>query len=342
MFRAAAEQREVAHVEHEAVLAFQRGAQIVEYRDGYVAQRAAHFAREVLMNLAEVIHGGTVSEVRVRHDADRREGLECSVHGGQMHVGIFGADDLGDGFRAEVLVGVEEHTDHEAARGGDAPAVGADLIEHRVDVTRSHPASVRTRRKCRSHPVSLLQNRGMEQPSLETLIAGLGDIRQSPADHGVLELIVRRPSEGMRETLETGELNHSDGLAGDTWNLRPSRRSPDGGPHIEMQLNIMNSRAIARIAQTPDRWALAGDQLFVDLDLSEANLPAGTHLAIGSAVIEVTAEPHTGCAQFSERFGADARKFVNSDGGRELRVRGINAKVVRPGTVTRGDQITKV
>ena len=182
----------------------------------------------------------------------------------------------------------------------------------------------------------------MEQPSLETLVAGLDDIRQSPADHGVLELIVRRPSEGMRETLQTGELNHEEGLAGDNWNLLPSRRSPDGGPHIEMQLNMMNARAIALIAQSPERWQLAGDQLYVDLDLSEANLPAGTRLAIGTAVIEVTAEPHTGCAQFSERFGADAQKFVNSDGGREVRARGINAKVIRPGTVTRGDQITKV
>ena len=182
----------------------------------------------------------------------------------------------------------------------------------------------------------------MEHASLETLTAGLDDIRQSPADHGVLELIVRRPSEGMRETLETGELHHDEGLAGDNWNLLGSRRSPDGGPHIEMQLNIMNARAIALIAQSPERWQLAGDQLFVDLDLSEANLAAGTRLAIGTAVIEVTAEPHTGCSQFSERFGAGARKFVNSDAGRELRIRGINAKVVRPGTVTRGDQITKV
>ena len=182
----------------------------------------------------------------------------------------------------------------------------------------------------------------MEHRSLDTLLAGLDHIRQSPSDHGTLELIVRRPAEGIRETLETGELIHSDGLAGDSWNKRPSRRSPDGGPHVDMQLNIMNARAIALIAPTPERWSLAGDQLYVDLDLSGANLPAGTRLGIGSAVIEVTAEPHTGCTQFSERFGPDARKFVNSDGGREVRARGINAKVVVPGTITRGDQITKV
>jgi hypothetical protein len=181
----------------------------------------------------------------------------------------------------------------------------------------------------------------MEQ-SLETLLAGLDDIRRSPQDHGRLELIVRRPAEGAREVLETGELVHSEGLAGDTWNQRGSRRSPDGGPHPDMQLNLMNSRAIALIAQSPDRWQLAGDQLYVDLDLSEANLPAGTRLAIGTAVIEVTAEPHTGCAQFSQRFGASARKFVNSEGGREVRARGINAKVVVPGTITTGDGITKV
>ena len=182
----------------------------------------------------------------------------------------------------------------------------------------------------------------MEQPSFETLLAGLAEIRRSPPDDGRLELIVRRPSSGVREVLETGELTRSDGLVGDSWNQRPSRRSPDGGPHPEMQLNIINSRAIALIAQSPDRWPLAGDQLYVDLDLSETNLPAGTRLAIGTAVIEVTAEPHTGCAHFSRRFGPDARRFVNSDGGTAVRARGINAKVVVPGTITEGDRITKV
>jgi len=182
----------------------------------------------------------------------------------------------------------------------------------------------------------------MEQPTLDTLLAGLDEIRRSPTDGGLLELIVRRPAVGVREVLETGILTHSEGLSGDSWNQRPSRRSADGGPHPHMQLNIMNSRAIALIAQSQDRWALAGDQLYVDLDLSEANLPAGTRLAIGTAVIEVTDQPHTGCTQFSQRFGADARKFVNSQGGRALRARGINAAVVVPGTVTKGDRIAKV
>lgn len=182
----------------------------------------------------------------------------------------------------------------------------------------------------------------MDHPTFEQLLDGLDRIRDSPGDHGSLELIVRRPAVGVRDVLETGELNFAEGLAGDTWNIRPSRRSSDGGPHPDMQLNLMNARAIALIAQTPDRWALAGDQLYVDLDLSEVNLPAGTRLALGSAVIEVTDQPHTGCVQFSERFGANARKFVNSEGGSELRVRGINAKVLSPGTITRGDQITKV
>lgn len=182
----------------------------------------------------------------------------------------------------------------------------------------------------------------MEHATLDDLLAGLDDIRRSPADDGVLELIVRRPAIGVREVLETGELTQTEGLAGDTWNQRPSRRSDDGGPHPDMQLNIMNSRAIARIARDPARWPLAGDQLYVDLDLSAANLPAGTHLAVGTAVIEITAQPHTGCVQFSERFGPDARRFVNSDGGREVRARGINARVVTPGTITRGDRIRKI
>jgi MOSC domain-containing protein YiiM len=182
----------------------------------------------------------------------------------------------------------------------------------------------------------------MDYPTSETLEAGLADVRRSPRETGTLELIVRRPAEGERETLETGELSLESGLVGDTWNIRGSRRSADGGPHPDRQLNLMNARAAALVAGTPERRALAGDQLYVDLDLTEANLPAGTRLALGTAVIEVTDQPHTGCAQFRQRFGPDASRFVNSDAGRELRLRGINARVVVAGTITRGDTVTKV
>jgi MOSC domain-containing protein YiiM len=104
----------------------------------------------------------------------------------------------------------------------------------------------------------------------------------------------------------------------------------------------MNARVIALIAQDEDRWPLAGDQLFVDLDLSKTNLPAGTRLALGSAVIEVTAEPHTGCRKFVDRFGLDAMQFVNSEAGRRLQLRGINAKVVQGGTIRVGDLVRKI
>jgi MOSC domain-containing protein YiiM len=109
-----------------------------------------------------------------------------------------------------------------------------------------------------------------------------------------------------------------------------------------MQLNVMNARVIALVAQGEQRWPLAGDQLFLDLDLSAANLPAGTQLALGTAVIEVTDQPHTGCGKFVERFGVDAMQFVNSSIGRELHLRGINARVVRPGRVRAGDVVRKV
>jgi len=176
----------------------------------------------------------------------------------------------------------------------------------------------------------------------EELHNGLDEIRRSPRDQGVLKLIVRRPGIGEREVLEQGELDLVQGLVGDTWNRRTSNRSFDGGPHPDMQLNIMNARAIALISQSPDRWQLAGDQLFVDLDLSPANLPPGTRLAIGSAIVEVTAEPHTGCGKFVSRFGVDAMKFVNSTIGRELSLRGINAKVVQPGAIRIGDAVRKM
>lgn len=175
------------------------------------------------------------------------------------------------------------------------------------------------------------------------LEAGLDEIRQSPKDAGELKLIVRRPRVGVREVLEQGQLDLVEGLAGDTWRFRPSSRMADKkSPHPDMQINVMNARVIALVAQDPGRWALAGDQLFIDLDLSQANLPAGTRLAIGSAIIQVTPQPHTGCGKFVERFGLDAMKFVNSPLGRELCLRGINAKVVQPGTIRRGDIARKI
>jgi MOSC domain-containing protein YiiM len=171
--------------------------------------------------------------------------------------------------------------------------------------------------------------------TLDKLTAGLPHIERSPKDAGVLRLIVRRPRVGAREVLSEAELDVMTGLVGDTW----SRRGRS--PHPEMQINIMNARAIALIAQSDDRWPLAGDQLYIDLDLTDENLPAGTRLALGSAVIEVTAEPHTGCGKFAERFGVDATKFVNSKEGRRLHLRGINAKVVQSGTIRVGDVASK-
>jgi hypothetical protein len=182
----------------------------------------------------------------------------------------------------------------------------------------------------------------MKQLTTAELEAGLAAVRQSPKDSGVLEMIVRRPRAGEREVLDEAELDLVDGLVGDTWKLRASKRTSDGSPHPEMQLNIMNSRVATLVAQQRDRWALAGDQLFVELDLSAENVPAGTRLAIGSAIVEVTAEPHTGCAKFVDRFGLDAMKFVNSPIGRQLNLRGINAKVVRPGTIRVGDVVRKL
>ena len=178
--------------------------------------------------------------------------------------------------------------------------------------------------------------------ALPELEAGLSHIEQSPADAGVLALIVRRPWIDAREALDEGELSVEDGLVGDSWRERGSSRSADGRAHPDMQINVMNARVAALVAQQRERWKLAGDQLYVDLDLSAANLPAGTRLALGDAVIEVTPQPHTGCRKFVERFGLDAMKFVNSEVGRRLNLRGINAKVIRPGRIRVGDTVRKV
>ena len=176
----------------------------------------------------------------------------------------------------------------------------------------------------------------------EELEAGLDEIRVAPTDEGLLQLIVRRPRVDEREVLEEGELHTSEGLVGDSWKFRGSSRTPDGSSHPDMQLNIMNARVIALVAQDKDRWQLAGDQLFIDMDLSAENLPAGTRLALGSAVIEVSPQPHTGCQKFVSRFGLDAMKFVNSKLGLQLRLRGLNAKVVEPGMIRVGDLVRKI
>jgi MOSC domain-containing protein YiiM len=177
--------------------------------------------------------------------------------------------------------------------------------------------------------------------ALTALEDGLGDVRASPATAGTVELIVRRPAEDEREVVEHARLDPHDGLVGDTWRERGSKATGDGSPHPDMQLTLMNARSARLVARERERWPLAGDQLYVDLDISEDNLPAGTRLTIGTATIEISVEPHTGCAKFAERFGTEAARFVNTPECRKLRVRGLNARVVTPGTISVGDPITK-
>jgi len=174
------------------------------------------------------------------------------------------------------------------------------------------------------------------------LDAGLDYIRQSPQDEGVLNLIVRRPVDDERETVQTAMLDTDLGLIGDNWKLRGSKHTPDGSANRDAQITLMNSRVAALVAQDEDRWSLAGDQLYVDLDLSEENLPAGSRLAIGSAILEISALPHTGCRKFMDRFGVDAHKFVNSKDNQYLHLRGVNARVVQGGEIKVRDIVNKI
>ena len=173
----------------------------------------------------------------------------------------------------------------------------------------------------------------MSQATPAELEAGLEEIRRSPPGEGTVELIVRRPAEGEREVLEEATLDQVQGLVGDSWLQRGSSSTGDGSANPAAQITVMNARTAALVAGDRRRWPLAGDQLYVDLDLSIQNLPPGTRLAVGSAVLEVSAEPHTGCAKFSARFGSDALRFINAPVGRALRLRGLNAVVVEGGQV---------
>ena len=186
-----------------------------------------------------------------------------------------------------------------------------------------------------------MHHQGVTNLATGDLHAGLEHIRRAPKDDGVVELIVRRPAENQRDVVDEARLDCTDGLIGDTWNVRISKRT-GAGPDPECQLTLMNARAAALVAGTPDHGGLPGDQVYVDLDLGNENLPPGTRLQQGSAVIEVSAKPHTGCAKFAARFGKDALRFVNSEVGRELNLRGINTKVVVAGTVRTGDPVRKL
>jgi hypothetical protein len=174
--------------------------------------------------------------------------------------------------------------------------------------------------------------------TFDELVAGLDVVRAAPADVGRVELIVRRPAEDEREALDEAEIDLVEGVVGDTWRARGSS-SRRGSANLKAQVTVMSARAAQLVAGTPDRWALAGDQLYVDLDLSIDNLPPGTRLSVGSAVLEVSDLPHRGCSKFSARFGLDALRFVNSPDGRRLNLRGLNTRVTMGGVVRLGDPV---
>lgn len=185
----------------------------------------------------------------------------------------------------------------------------------------------------------------MEAPThrpTKDLVADLPTIRDAPGDDGTLDMIVRRPDSEVREVVERADLDREVGLAGDNWLSRGSRHTHDGSAEPERQVTLMNSRAAAAVAGGQEFWPLAGDQLYVDLDIGETNLPPGSRLRIGDAVVEVSAVPHTGCAKFTRRFGRAAARFVNSDAGRSLNLRGINARVADSGSIAVGDAVRVV
>jgi MOSC domain-containing protein YiiM len=181
----------------------------------------------------------------------------------------------------------------------------------------------------------------VEHLSRERLEAGLGRIREAPQDSGRIVLIVRRPAVGQRDLPAEAMLDQDTGLDGDNWLARGSSSTPDGSAHPNRQITVMSARVAELVADGTERMPLCGDQLLVDLDLSVDNLPAGSLLAVGQAVLRVSEEPHLGCAKFVERFGGEAMRFVNSRLGRQLRMRGMNARIVVPGMVRVGDLAAK-
>ena len=213
-------------------------------------------------------------------------------------------------------------------------AIPADepLPRHLVEL-REQPGRVLLRRVLRAHR------------STDELTTFLAAMDEAPKDVGTLRAVIRRPAVGQRDVLDVGHLDVEEGLVGDSWRARGSRRTEDGSAHPDMQLNLMSHRLVEFLAREPEREALAGDQLFLDLDLSHDNLPDWSELHIGGpegAVIVVTDQPHNGCGKFIARYGKDAMTFVNGPEGRPRRLRGLCARVVRPGPVRPGDPVVVV
>ncbi|MDE2818806.1 MAG: MOSC domain-containing protein [Chloroflexota bacterium] len=177
--------------------------------------------------------------------------------------------------------------------------------------------------------------------SFETLNEAWDQLEKSPGDGGRVEMIARRPEAEQREEVQSARFTAARGLEGDDWLSRAKRKAPDSEPIPETQVTLMNSRVIQLLTDEKSRWAESGDQLFVDLDISMDNLPAGTQLQIGEVILEIGVTPHTGCGKFARRFGAPARKWVMSDAGKHQRLRGVYARVIQDGLITVGDKISK-
>jgi hypothetical protein len=181
-----------------------------------------------------------------------------------------------------------------------------------------------------------------KQYSISELELGIEEIKASPKDNGVLKMIVCRPETEIREIINSGEINLEDGLAGDNWKTRGSSHTSDNSADPEAQITLMNSRVIQLLTDDKENWKWAGDQLFVDMDLGIDNLPPHSHIQIGSAILEISAKPHTGCKKFSGRFGIEALEFISTPFGKALRMRGVNAKVIQAGQIKVGDVVKKL
>lgn len=182
----------------------------------------------------------------------------------------------------------------------------------------------------------------IEHRSFSDLQAGLEKIKKSPNDNGMLYMIVVRSMKRERAVPWYCNLAPEFGLEGDHWSQGSWKSLPDGSPDPQVQVTLMNSRCLDLIATSKERWPLAGDNLIVDMDLSASNLKPGQKLSIGSAILEVSDIPHTGCMKFRDRFGVEALRFVSTKEARELRLRGVFARVVKAGEIRIGDHLKKI
>lgn len=174
------------------------------------------------------------------------------------------------------------------------------------------------------------------------LAEALPNVLQAPRDNAPVTMLCLRPAIGERAFPDRISLTRAEGIPGERWLSMPWLRQPDGRPDPAIQVSILPARVLDLVWTDRTGTPHPGDPIVADLDMTEANLPEGTLLRVGTATLRVSGVWNDGCVKWKVRYGADAKAWIVAPGHRELRLRGILCSVEEDGTVAVGDRITRM